>query len=88
VIVPELHQTLRGTQLAQVLAEGLEVRGIALGGGGHRVARVDVSIDGGKSFTPAELDDHGMEKVLGNWGRMMMMIICGFPDSINIGFPK
>lgn len=63
VIVPELHQTLRGAQLAQVLAEGLEVRGIALGGGGHRVARVDVSIDGGKSFTPAELDDHGMEKV-------------------------
>eukprot|EP00435_Cladocopium_sp_Y103_P016651 s1710_g4.t1 len=63
VIVPELHQTLRGAQLAEVLAEGLEVRGIALGGGGHRVARVDVSIDGGKSFTPAELDDHGMEKV-------------------------
>ena len=85
--MPELHQTFRGAQLAQVLAEGLEVRGIALGGGGHRVARVDVSIDGGKSFTPAELDDHGMEKVLGNWGRMMM-IICGFPDSINIGFPK
>ena len=71
MIVPELHQTLRGAQLTQVLAEGLEVRGIALGGGGHRVARVDVSIDGGKSFSPAELDDHGMEKV-GNRRKMMI----------------
>ena len=56
---------MRGVPLAQVVAEGLEVRGIALGGGGHRVARVDVSIDGGKSYTPAELEDHGMEKVGG-----------------------
>ena len=43
----------------QVLKEGLEVKGIALGGGGHRIARVDVSIDGGKSYIPADLDDHG-----------------------------
>ena len=64
MIVPE-QQTLRGAPLAQVVAEGLEVRGIALGGGGHRVARVDVSIDGGTSYTPAELEDHGMEKVEG-----------------------
>lgn len=48
---------------SEVLKEGLEVRGIALGGGGHRIARVDVSIDGGKSYVPAELDDHGMEKL-------------------------
>ena len=39
------------------------MRGIALGGGGHRIARVDVSIDGGQSYVPAELDDHGMEKL-------------------------
>ncbi|CAE7223572.1 shop [Symbiodinium sp. CCMP2592] len=52
-----------GQEASKVAADGIEVRGIALGGGGHRIARVDVSIDGGKTYVPADLDDHGMEKV-------------------------
>jgi len=60
VIVPEPNETVSATS---ALADGIEVRGIALGGGGNRIARVDVSIDGGKTYVPAELDDHGMEKV-------------------------
>eukprot|EP00929_Paragymnodinium_shiwhaense_P073081 TRINITY_DN3714_c0_g1_i1.p2 TRINITY_DN3714_c0_g1~~TRINITY_DN3714_c0_g1_i1.p2 ORF type:complete len:241 (-),score=57.77 TRINITY_DN3714_c0_g1_i1:326-1048(-) len=60
VICPGPNETISA---ADALRDGIEVRGIALGGGGHRVARVDVSIDGGKTYTPAELDDHGMEKV-------------------------
>ncbi|CAK9052204.1 Sulfite oxidase [Durusdinium trenchii] len=63
VLVPELHSVVGKEAIAEVLKEGLEVKGIALGGGGHRIARVDVSIDGGKSYIPADLDDHGMEKV-------------------------
>lgn len=63
VIVPELNQSFNKAQVADLLQNGLEVKGIAFGGGGHRVARVDVSIDGGKTYIPADLDDHGMEKV-------------------------
>jgi len=63
VILPEMNTTLSGQEAWKVAADGIEVRGIALGGGGHRIARVDVSIDGGKTYVPADLDDHGMEKV-------------------------
>ncbi|CAE7211202.1 shop [Symbiodinium necroappetens] len=63
VILPEVNTTLSGQEASKVAADGIEVRGIALGGGGHRIARVDVSIDGGKTYVPADLDDHGMEKV-------------------------
>ena len=34
----------------------VEVRGLAWGGGGEGVNRVDVSLDGGKTFTRAELE--------------------------------
>eukprot|EP00415_Alexandrium_ostenfeldii_P003636 UN3636 len=60
VISPEPGETVPASTAC---GNGIEVRGIALGGGGHRIARVDVSIDGGRTFTAADLDDHGMEKV-------------------------
>jgi len=43
--------------------EEIEVKGVAWSGGGRGIVRVDVSLDGGKNFTVAELDDGGMNKV-------------------------
>lgn len=43
-----------------VLAPGrYEIKGVSFSGGGQKIARVDVSIDGGKTWKPAALDDGG-----------------------------
>ena len=47
---------------ATVAAGPVEVRGYAFAGGDRYVARVDVSVDGGTSWTQAELLDN-----LGRW---------------------
>lgn len=46
---------------AEVIKQSVKVQGYAFDGSGHRIARVDVSFDGGKTYSPAELDDGGME---------------------------
>jgi len=66
VASPEPEEQFSASQLQQGRAsagsDGLVVRGYAFDGSGHRIARVDVSLDGGKTYSPAELDDGGMER--------------------------
>uniref|UniRef100_A0A7R9YYB9 Cytochrome b5 heme-binding domain-containing protein n=1 Tax=Pseudictyota dubia TaxID=2749911 RepID=A0A7R9YYB9_9STRA len=61
VASPEPDEQFSAKQLSS--GEGVIVRGYAFDGSGHRMARVDVSADGGKSYSPADVDDHEMEKV-------------------------
>lgn len=48
-----LHTNTEGTVLAG--SKSLPLKGYAVAGGGRDVVRVDVSIDGGNSWTPAQL---------------------------------
>lgn len=58
-----------GDILAKVkCSDGVFVKGIAWGGGGSGINRVDVSIDGGKNFTRADLLDNPIKQRRGsNW---------------------
>jgi len=61
VASPEPGEQFPASKLRQGGSVGVVVRGYAFDGSGHRIARVDVSLDGGRTYSPAEVDDGGME---------------------------
>ena len=56
VASPEPEEQFTAKQLDE---NSVAVRGYAVDGSGHLMARVDASLDGG---SPAEVDDHGMKQ--------------------------
>jgi hypothetical protein len=71
VTTPAAHDVL-GAKKINISENGVPyvyIEGIAWGGGGNGVHRVDVSVDGGKHFTRAEiLEKPVKQRYKGNWG--------------------
>ena len=69
------------------LGRSIFVRGVAWGGGGQGVARVDVSVDGGSTFTRADLLPKPVtEQRRSQWSWQFFEKTVPLSDSVRSGF--
>ena len=63
--------------------KSIKVKGLAWGGGGHGINRVDVSLDSGKSFTRAELIEKPIkQRRLSEWSWVFFEKTIPIPDDL------